>query len=545
MVLMTSTTKNGHRETTFEDLKGLRAEGYVRDSTLDQRDGFGPELQQKAIENFAGAYGLILGNRWYKDFITGTSTLKRSKFQQALQDAQQDLYDVLLVYHTSRFARNRSDAIRYKQELQGLRKAVVFVSQGIISGNDNDFLNEGINEVLDEHYSRNLSRWVSGGLRMKHEAGMANGKPPLGYRSEKLANGKRESKVPFLEGIGGEPKHGGLEALLAMLGAYSTSNHSYRTLADHLNARGYRNLEGQPFTSGSVEHVLSNRFYDGKAVYHPGRPDEEVQDVEHQVPDEVRGLWLKCQQVKRERANNSAGRPRNARRAYPFSRLTICAGCGRRYGGQPVYQESGKVIRRLYHGEPYCDLVPHSIRVENLMAQFHEGVLPYVSLDAQWQDDVLKTLSHDDADDDLGERRERLVRALSNLRKQHLWGDVSDEDYMRERKSIQQEIDSLKPRREATSLPDMDRAAQLLQDIPQLWAHPGTTDHQREAMVRELLTKAEVQGPDLVAIEPNPVYRPLFAYVAREGVRNGRGDWTRTSDLHVPSDTSSHFARTR
>ena len=35
-------TKNGQRAVTFEDLRGLRAEGYVRDSTLDQRDGFGP-----------------------------------------------------------------------------------------------------------------------------------------------------------------------------------------------------------------------------------------------------------------------------------------------------------------------------------------------------------------------------------------------------------------------------------------------------------------------------------------------------------------------
>lgn len=61
---------------------------------------------------------------------------------------------MLVVYHTSRFARNRADAILYKQELRGLGTTVVFVSQGIISGNDNDFLTEGINEVLDEQYSR-------------------------------------------------------------------------------------------------------------------------------------------------------------------------------------------------------------------------------------------------------------------------------------------------------------------------------------------------------------------------------------------------------
>ena len=107
-----------------------------------------------------------------------------------------DQFDVLLVYHTSRFARNRADAIRCKAELRKLGKIVVFVSQGIISGNDDDFLNEGINEVLDEHYSRNLSRWVADGLRVKHENGIANGVPPLGYRSEKLDNGKRERKIP-------------------------------------------------------------------------------------------------------------------------------------------------------------------------------------------------------------------------------------------------------------------------------------------------------------------------------------------------------------
>ena len=34
------------RELTFEDLRGLRAEGYIRDSTLDQKDGFGPAIQR-------------------------------------------------------------------------------------------------------------------------------------------------------------------------------------------------------------------------------------------------------------------------------------------------------------------------------------------------------------------------------------------------------------------------------------------------------------------------------------------------------------------
>jgi DNA invertase Pin-like site-specific DNA recombinase len=175
-----TTERNTHRELTFDDLKGLRAEGYIRDSTRDQKDGFGPELQHKSIETFSNTYGLNLGTAYYTDFITGTSTLKRSGFNQALSDARNGSFDVLLVYHTSRFARNRADAIRYKGELKKLGKTLVFISQNIISGRNTDFLNEGINELLDEQYSRNLSGWVADGLSLKHDSGMANGKPPLG-----------------------------------------------------------------------------------------------------------------------------------------------------------------------------------------------------------------------------------------------------------------------------------------------------------------------------------------------------------------------------
>ena len=132
------------RHLTFEDLRGLRAEGYVRDSTLDQRDGFGPEIQRHNIQRFAQSYGLILGEQWYTEFVSGRYANKRKEFQQLLEDAELDRFDVLLVDHTSRFGRNQAECIRYKEHLQRLDKVIVFVSQGIVSGTDRDFLNERI-----------------------------------------------------------------------------------------------------------------------------------------------------------------------------------------------------------------------------------------------------------------------------------------------------------------------------------------------------------------------------------------------------------------
>ena len=145
---------------SFEELKGLRAEGYVRDSKLDQSDGFGPTIQKINEQRFADTYGLVLGERWYTEFVSGRSVEKRREFLQVLEDAALDLFDVLLVDHTSRFGRNQAECIRYKAELDRLGKTVIFVSQGIISGSDRDFLNERINETLNEQYSRNLTRYM-------------------------------------------------------------------------------------------------------------------------------------------------------------------------------------------------------------------------------------------------------------------------------------------------------------------------------------------------------------------------------------------------
>ena len=52
-----------HDEVTFDDLKGLKAEGYIRDSTVDQRDGFGPEMQKKQSRILQRHMELILGKR--------------------------------------------------------------------------------------------------------------------------------------------------------------------------------------------------------------------------------------------------------------------------------------------------------------------------------------------------------------------------------------------------------------------------------------------------------------------------------------------------
>lgn len=501
---------------TFEDLKGLRARGYVRDSSLDQRDGFGPDIQRRNIVRFADSYGLVLNERCYTEFVSGRSAEKRAEFQQFIEDARQDLFDVLLADHTSRFGRNQEECIRYKAELRRLGKVVVFVSQGIISGTDRDFLAERINETLDEAYSRNLSRYVVAGCAEKAAQGYANGRPPLGYKSVLLAGDKREAK---------SPDEATMPVLLELLRLYATGQHSYQGVADLLNTQGHRTRAGELFTKKSVASVVSNRFYEGKVVHHPDQHDREVVDGIHPVPGEVRELWLRCQEVRmgKQRAY-LAGRPREQQRAYPFARLARCAGCGTPFGAKANPRPGGGEVRMLVHRANGCRIRPHSVRVEQLTHQFAQGVLPYVVLDDGWKQAITRAMHQHrpKAFEDEAQERNAVLRALENLRKQHLWGDLTDEQYRAERLVLERRIKALGPAPDvAAPLPDLERAAALLADLPALWSHPGVEDRQREVLVRELLERVDVAGGRLIAFTPKEPFKPLFAYaVLKHDVRN-------------------------
>jgi hypothetical protein len=324
-----------------------------------------------------------------------------------------------------------------------------------------------------------------------------------------------------------------MEALLTLLRGYASGKYSYLSLAETLNAQGYRNREGDPFTKGSVEHVLKNRFYLGKVVYHPGGADELERDGIHEVPDEVRDLWLKCQQIKLERTSQKQGRPRTPFRAYPFTGIAVCEACGLSYSGQPVLQKSDKVVRRLYHKPPFYDLSPHSVRVENLMSQFQEGVLPHMVLDQGWKTAVERALCQESETPNRGHEKARLEQALSNLRKQHLWGDITDQEYRDQKGVLERQVRALDSTSQSIHLPNLSRAAGLLNDLPSLWTHPGVTDQQRGTFLKEVFEQAQLRGSALTAITPKPSYRPLFAYMMVEGVRKCRGG-QRRPDTFLP-----------
>jgi len=94
--------------------------------------------------------------------------------------------------------------------------------------------------------------------------------------------------------------------------------------------------------------------------------------------------------------------------------------------------------------------------------------------------------------------------------------------------------DAVKPHQ----LPNLERAAEFLQDLPSLWLHAGVTHEEREALVKQVFQRITIDGKDFVDIEPKPEYAPLFAtMVTAQKVGYQELDSTPTPDtlLLLPS----------
>ena len=268
---------------------------------------------------------------------------------------------------------------------------------------------------------------MSAGLVEKAAHGFAVGPPPLGYKSERLPGRKGERKAPDPEAM---------PALVMLLKGYSTGQFSFRDVPDRLNAQDVRTRSGRPFTGAGIRDVLDNRFYEGKVVYHQRLPDEVVVEGTHGLSKEVKDLWLKCQETKTRRRNTISGHPRGQARHFPFSRVLNCQRCGNPYYSEAVRNGENEDLRLSHERRGsgrHRDARPRSRSVSSLMDQMAQRVMPYMTLDSTWKSRILAVLGAEEPEKQDQGQRDRLERALENLRKQHKWGDLSDVEYRRER----------------------------------------------------------------------------------------------------------------
>ena len=476
-----------------------RAVAYIRESTEEQGRGYSPDGQRQAISRYAAENGLDLVDE-YLDFETGRAADKRPGFQRLIEDAMAHRFECVLIFHTSRFARNTVEAKRYKKLLRSeLGIDVISVTQPLGADVDDPaaFLSESVHEIFDEYYSVSLSFWTKMGLREKARQGHLTGGLAWGLRKDE--NGIAEpdpDKAPYV---------------LGLFERYATGQHSDRSLAAWLNANGQRTTRGRSFTTDTVREMLCNATYCG---YVSSRRDrsKEIRGLHAPIVDEE--LFDRVSELRRQRARtHKPGRPSNR---YLLRGLARCERCQQRMHGTAV----GRNLAARYYcssrrGGGDCDqpVAP----VEQVEAQLVEFVSDFKPGD-RLRDEILERLSDPSTTEsaDVVKRRTALEERLRRMRDLYELGDLDRPDYLARRDAINAELAELAPE----PLPDLDQARKVLDDFGVFWRLETDPDSKRQ-LLGLLFEKVWLDERRVVAVQPKPAFAPFFQHPRGKPLQKG------------------------
>ena len=453
-----------------EDLAGRSWAGYVRESTRGQADRYGPALQRAEQARFAERHGLVATNQEYLDLVSGKDALRRSDFARMVRDAEAGAFDVLLVYDTSRFARNIEDAYSYRRRLAVAGVTIVFCADSLIAGNVDTYELEGLKTVADAAYIRRLSRNVGRGYEQKwHLFNDPGGHAPLGF----ARTGERQ----LLEPVDGPD----LDLVRRAYGLYSSGTWSDTTLADELG-----------LTEAGLSEILVNPLYAGRVIRHKRRPDEEERPARFEAPIEP-ALFDRVQAIRAERRTRHPGMTMT-RRPYPLVRFMRCVHCDSTYHG-----DAGNGYRRIRHARrPACgpSATYRAERYEEQIAAIFDRVALSES-DLRQVLGAMRSAAMPPAEPDpavIAPARERLQRQLAA-------GEITIEAFSRAWRGLERPTLAVEGRADEVRL---RRGHRLLSEFGTLWRNPAVPDRLREEAIREIFERFDVDGAQIVAAHPQP-----------------------------------------
>lgn len=233
-----------------------RAVIYARVSSQRQADdGVSMQSQIEQCRVKAAALDCEVVEVFRDDGVSGR-TDKRPGFQSALAYCATHRVNHLICWSTSRFGRNLEDALKNTTQLREWGTRAAYVHQDIDLETDAGWMLGVMTGMMDEIYSRNVSRdTLRSMITASRDGFFVGGRAPFGYRIEKV--GKR-SKLAI---------HDDHAAIIRMMYALAlTEGLGAQAVALRMNVDGFKR-DGKAWGKNSVAAILKNPSYMGERQF--------------------------------------------------------------------------------------------------------------------------------------------------------------------------------------------------------------------------------------------------------------------------------------
>ncbi len=212
-----------------------------------------------------------LGNqiKYYEDFIkknkqwtfvpgyideglSGISTKKRENFNRMIDDASEDVFDLIITKEISRFARNTLDSIQFTRHLLSCGTGVFFQNDNINTFDEDSELRLSIMSSIAQEELRKLSTRVKFGHQQAIKSNVVLGNSRIfGYRKE-------NRRLVIDEGQA--------QMVRELFELYATDQYSMKQIETIFWEKGYRNLNGNKIAHSTMSNMIANPKYKGYYV---------------------------------------------------------------------------------------------------------------------------------------------------------------------------------------------------------------------------------------------------------------------------------------
>ena len=417
--------------TIHKDKTALRAAVYIRYSSENQRDGYSIEYQMDECKKYINEQGFIFEKAYIDEAVSGKSANKRDAFFSLLSDVKNGLYDVVIVYKYSRFARNLMEARIYQHQIEKAGAKLISAMERIDDSTPEGRMMRNIIMTMDEYYSDNLSTFVQSSMYTAAKSGKyLGGILPYGFsvnENGEFIENKAEADI--------------VRRVFELRASGAMPSDILRIFQEE----GIRGRNGKPFTQQLLNKIVRSEKYIGTYKYAVKGYDPIY--IENAFdPIVPRDLWDKVQIIvdSLKEKRNVKGRAR--KNIYPLTGKIFCACCGEPFTGN---SKGNGLAYYTCRGQDKLQICQNGSVLKSVLEDYVFGKIKELILSENHVDEitriVLSTFENGTTDADieadikaLKKEKADIERKLENLLDLMLDGTIS-KDILHKKSSVLQD----------------------------------------------------------------------------------------------------------
>ena len=477
-----------HLPRSLDEIGGLRAARWIRESTVGQYDRFGPASQREQQDRFIERHGLLETGLTFQVAHSGTTVWRSPTMTEMLAEARAGAFDLLLAGYSDRWQRNLRRTLELLEDgLHPAGVALVMCDRRILSSDPHDW-DELVAEAAGaERYSRRLSERITDGYAAKFDRrDDPGGRAGLGFR--------RLPEPPHTLEI--DPDR--MSIAVGLFERYALGNVSATQLEAETGLAATR-----------IRMILMNPLYNGWIRRHRGPSETRRPAAWRSRPPVSDDLWVRVEDVRR--ARTQGGGPRHRGRLDLLAGLLECS-CGRRIRSDGRMGNTDRVAK--LHTEP-CGAwgskarIPASTWEVPIVAQ-----LGSLRVDNAMRAQITAVLS-------AGERpvtmdRARLERQMRELALEHAAARLDDAEYLARMAHLRGELEIVGAQ-PARDLPAR-RATEWLDALAETWQKTDLVEEKSD-VIHAVYERIVIEGPRFVGLRLTPAaYRHGLALALPDAV---------------------------